>query len=190
MIKMKRPFFLASVISMMLSPVIGFASKVKPTQRRNKAFKAEAGEGRLHGHIKLKGVNSNVLDVKISGSDTEGGLAMFEQTSLTQGGGTPLHVHPNQDEVFYVVDGAYQFIVGGERFRLTAGETIFLPRSVPHAWTQESEKGKMLVFLQPAGKLENFFLSVSKLDNSTPEQLARVFAENDMKVVGPPLKLE
>jgi hypothetical protein len=52
--------------------------------RTDKGFKINAGEGRIHGHIKLKGVNANVQDVKVSGSDTDGALAVFEQTSLTQ----------------------------------------------------------------------------------------------------------
>jgi len=41
---------------------------------------------------------------------------------------------------------------------LTIGDSIFLPRKIAHAWTQVSEKGKMTVILQPAGKLENFLL--------------------------------
>lgn len=157
----------------------------------SKVFKVKAGEGRKHGHIQLKGVNANVLDVKISGSDTGGGLAIFEQTSLSQGRGTPLHVHPAQDEVFYVLEGAYEFLVGSERFSLAAGESIFLPRSVPHAWTQASPKGKMLVTLQPAGKLEDFFVAMAALDHDpTQEEVAKIFEANEMKVVGPPLKLK
>lgn len=68
--------------------------------RASLGFKVSAGEGRLHGHIKLKGVNSNVLDVKVSGKDTDGDLAIFEQTGLSSMRGTPLHVHHVQDEVF------------------------------------------------------------------------------------------
>ncbi|MCW3111447.1 MAG: Cupin 2 conserved barrel domain protein, partial [Segetibacter sp.] len=149
-----------------------------------------AGEGRIHGHIKLKGVNFNVLDVKISGTDTNGALSIFEQTSLSQGKGTPLHVHSSQDEIFYVLEGAYYFQVGEEKHHLKTGDSIFLPRQVPHAWTQVSEKGKMTVILQPAGKLENFFATVAALDHEpTTKEMEKIFAENDMKVVGPPLQL-
>lgn len=156
-----------------------------------KPFKAAAGEGRKHGHIRLKGVNRNILDVKISGTDTDGGIAIFEQTSLSQGRGTPLHVHPSQDEIFYVLEGNYRFKVGEELFDLTVGETIFLPRAIPHAWTQVSEKGKMLVTLQPAGKLEDFFVSMAGLDHEpSKEEIADLFAANEMKVVGPPLEIK
>ena len=159
--------------------------------KTDKGFKINAGEGRIHGHIKLKGVNANVLDVKISGTDTDGQLAVFEQTSLSQGKGTPLHIHNSQDEIFYVVEGEYYFQVGEERFKLTIGDSIFLPREVPHAWTQVSEKGRMTVTVQPAGKLENFFVTVAALDHEpSPAEMQKIFADNDMQIVGPPLPIE
>ncbi len=187
---MKRHAFIGSLAGLASFPSAVLSKATKLLTDAGKAFKAKAGEGRKHGHIQLKGVNANVLDVKISGTDTNGALAIFEQTSLSQGRGTPLHVHPAQDEVFYVIEGAYEFLVGKERFSLTVGESIFLPREVPHAWTQASPKGKMLVTLQPAGKLENFFVQMAALDHEpSQEEVARIFEANEMKVVGPPLKL-
>ncbi len=68
--------------------------------------------------------------------------------------------------------------------------SIFLPRKVAHAWTQVSEKGKMSVILQPAGKLENFFITMAALDHEPSQQeIVRIFSDNDMQVVGPPLKM-
>lgn len=187
---MRRNKFILSLLAAAAAPLIGFSKKTKIGDRTDKGFKVKAGEGRIHGHLKLKGVNSNILDVKISGSDTDGGLAVFEQTSLSQGRGTPLHIHPFQDEIFYVLEGAYYFQVGEEKFNLTAGESIFLPRKVPHAWTQVSEKGKMTVIFQPAGKLEQFFVTMAGLNHEpTPEEMKQIFADNDMQLVGPPLKI-
>ncbi|SDF55420.1 Cupin domain-containing protein [Dyadobacter soli] len=187
---MKRNIFINSLIGIASLSASAWSKTTHLATEIGKVFKAKAGEGRKHGHIQLKGVNANVLDLKISGSDTNGGLAIFEQTSLSQGSGTPLHVHPAQDEVFYVIEGSYEFLVGKERFSLTVGDSIFLPRLVPHAWTQASAKGKMLVTLQPAGKLENFFVQMAALDHEpSQEEVARIFEENEMKVVGPPLKL-
>ncbi|PJJ60043.1 cupin domain-containing protein [Hymenobacter chitinivorans] len=160
-------------------------------ERSPKGFKIPAGEGRYHGHMQLKGVNQNVLDVKVSGKDTNGDLAIFEQTSLSQGRGTPLHIHPHQDEIFTVLDGEYAFLVGDDKYRLKTGDSIFLPRQVPHAWTQVSARGKMQVTLQPAGKLEDFFVAMAAFKTEpTPQQVADVFAACDMQVVGPPLKID
>ncbi len=186
---MKRRKFILAVLSVIPLTVL---AKIKPVflMRPEKGFKINAGEGRIHGHIKLKGVNANILDVKISGSDTDGDLAIFEQTSLSPGMGTPLHIHHFQDEIFYVMEGAYYFRVGDDKYNLAKGDSIFLPRKVPHAWTQVSETGKMTVTMQPAGKLEDFFVTVAALDHEpTQEEMKKIFADNDMQVVGPPLKI-
>lgn len=188
---MKRNNFIASLLTLTAAPISVFAQISKKFTGQKKGFKIAAGEGRIHGHIQLKGVNSNILDVKISGNDTDGALAIFEQTSLSQGKGTPLHIHHAQDEIFYVLEGSYKFQVGADKFDLTAGDSIFLPRQVAHAWTQVSAKGKMTVTLQPAGKLENFFVTMAALDHEPgKEEVAKIFADNDMQVVGPPLKID
>jgi len=41
--------------------------------------------------------------------------------------------------------------VGEHKFTLIAGVSIFMAKSVPHAWTQVSAKGKMTVTVHPAG---------------------------------------
>ena len=188
---MKRNKFIASLLTLAGAPFVSLAQLQRHPKLRSKAFKAAAEEGRIHGHLKLKGVNANVLDVKIWANDTNGDLTIFEQTSLSQGRGTPLHVHPAQDEVFYVLEGSYRFKVGDEIYNLAIGDSIFLPRNVPHAWTQVSEKGKMTVILQPAGKLENFFVTMANLDHEpTPGEVANLFAANEMQVVGPPLAID
>jgi quercetin dioxygenase-like cupin family protein len=187
---MKRDRFLAVMLGLTAAPSVFGVKNDIADPIMGKGFKINSGEGRMHGHLTLKGVNSNVLDLKVSGKDTNGDLAIFEQTSISQGRGTPLHIHLFQDEVFYVIDGEYYFQVGEDKFRLTIGDSIFLPRKVPHAWTQVSGKGKMTVTFQPAGKMEEFFVTMSGLkEEPTTEQIAQIFADNDMKVVGPPLKI-
>jgi quercetin dioxygenase-like cupin family protein len=186
---MKRNKFLLTILA--AAPLTAFA-KIKNTFVRNdKGFKVANGEGRIHGHMKLKGVNSNILDLKVSGRDNEGALAIFEQTSMSPKKGTPLHVHPNQDEIFYVLFGEYYFQVGSDKYKLKAGDSIFLPRKIPHAWTQVSESGKMVVVLQPAGKLEEFFVTMSELETEpTKEEIAKIFSDHEMEIVGPGLKVD
>ncbi len=159
--------------------------------RTDKGFKIDAGEARFGKHYKMKGVTSNTLDIKISGKDTDGDLAVFEQSGLSPKGGPPLHIHPFQDEWFYAIEGAYLFQVGEDKYQMKAGDTIFLPRNVQHAFVQLTEKGKMIVSYLPAGKMEAFFkVTDAWTSPPTTEKIAKVFVEHDMKVVGPPLKVE
>ncbi|WP_247235480.1 cupin domain-containing protein [Telluribacter sp. SYSU D00476] len=187
---MKRRKLISAVLTF-VPALFTTSAKARQKQSPEEGFKVNAGEGRYHGHIRLKGVNSNVLDVKVSGKDTDGQLAIFEQTGLSPGRGTPLHIHPYQDEIFYVLEGEYFFKVGTDTHRLRQGDSIFLPRKVPHAWTQVSQQARMSVTVQPAGKLEEFFVTMAALEQEpTPQQVAKLFMDHQMQVVGPPLKVE
>ena len=48
----------------------------------------------------------------------------------------------------------------------------------------------MNVTFQPAGKMEEFFITVSNLDHEpTQNEMAQIFIDNEMRVVGLPLKI-
>ena len=159
--------------------------------RTDKAFIVASGEARFGVHYKMKGVTLNTLDIKISGKDTENDLAVFEQTGLTPKGGPPLHIHPNQDEWFYVLEGEYLFQVGDDKYQVKEGDTIFLPRKVQHAFVQLTERGKMIVSYLPAGRMEAFFAATDNWTSPpTKEEITKVFADHGMLVVGPPLKVD
>lgn len=100
-----------------------------------------------------------------------------------------MHIHMFQDEWFFVLEGEYIFQVGDERHQMKTGDTIFLPRNVPHAFVQLTEKGRMIVSVLPAGKMEAFFKVTDKWTSPpSQEEIAKVFEEHDMKIVGPTLQ--
>jgi quercetin dioxygenase-like cupin family protein len=186
---MKRGSFLAAAFSFIPITILA-KTKASIFMRTKEGFKVNAQEARFGEHYKMKGVTQNTLDIKISGSDTDNDLAVFEQTGLTPNGGPPLHIHPFQDEWFYVIEGEYHFQVGKEKYEMKSGDTIFLPRNVQHAFIQRSEKGKMIVSYLPAGKMEAFFKATDKW--TTPpsnEEIIKVFADHEMTVVGSPLTI-
>src|SRR6266542_1744768 len=123
-------------------------------------FSVAAGEDRVEEHIKLGGEEPN--DCKVSARDTDGAMCVFEFTGI---GGGPQHLHHEQNEWIYVIDGEFAFEVGDERFRAGAGESVFLPRKVSHRWASVSGRpGKIVNVYQPAGKMEEFFREVGKYD--------------------------
>lgn len=146
------------------------------------------GHNRFNEKTLLGGLNP--IDIKISKQDTDGMLSISEYTGYTRGG-PPLHIHPHQDEVFIILEGEHLFQVGEEQHRLTAGDTIFLPRGVPHAPCQITEKGRYLYFFTPSGKMEEFMRAISGIKvegQPSPDMMADLFAAHEMQIVGPPLK--
>lgn len=186
---MERKTFISSALAFF---PLNLASKfnVSFKIRTNKGFKTGAGEARNGKHYKMKSITLNALDVKISGTDTDNDLVVFEQTGFTLKGGPPLHIHPFQDEWFYILEGEYLFQVGDQRYAMKTGDTIFLPRNVPHAFLQLTEKAKVIVSYLPAGKIEDFFkLTDSWTAPPSKEEVAKAFEEHDMNIVGPPLTI-
>lgn len=152
----------------------------------NPGFVVKAKESRFNEKTRLGGTSPN--DIKVSSKDTGGNLTVFEFTG-NEKGGPPLHVHPNQDEIFFIVEGEYLFQVGDARHLLNPGDTIFLPRKVAHAFAQLTDKGKMFFLFQPSGKMEDFFRALGNLQGPPePQEGARIFMEHDMEIVGPPLQ--
>jgi mannose-6-phosphate isomerase-like protein (cupin superfamily) len=90
-----------------------------------------------------------------------------------------------------VIDGEYLFQVGEDKYQMKPGDTIFLPRKVQHSFIQLTEIGKMIVSYLPAGKMEEFFAVTDKWTSiPSKEEISKVFADHDMQVVGPALKVE
>ena len=155
-------------------------------------FCVAAGDDRFGEHIKLGGPQGEPIDCKLSGQDTAGAMCVFEFNCKSGG---PRHLHPEQDEWIYVIDGKFDFQVGDKRFRIGAGESIFIPRKVPHVWACANGKpGKIINVYQPAGKMEEFFRELGKY-NGKPyvhealsiDEFRRLFHDHGMDLLGPPL---
>lgn len=183
----RRKFLFAGLA---LTPVALSPLSLKASGRsteEKKPFTVKAGKARTDEVIFFKGINPN--DCKISGSDTADAVAVFEYTGFAKTGPS-MHLHYTQDEIFYVTEGEYRFVVGDETSILKAGDTIFLPRNIPHTWIQLSDKGKMLYQVQPAGKMEEFFRLMNSFKSApTREEVDRIHEEHGMKSIGPGLTL-
>ena len=131
------------------------------------------------------------MDLKVVGELTSGGLLILEQIDDRKGG-PPRHVHPHQDEWFYVLDGQYVVEVGTQRFDLHPGDSMLAPRGVPHVWAHVGEGlGRMLVGFHPAGRMEAFFADATRPGGiPSGADLARLFSAHDMELLGPPLPVE
>jgi mannose-6-phosphate isomerase-like protein (cupin superfamily) len=149
-----------------------------------------AGRDRFRGQREIR-LTRTLIDIKVSTLDTDGALCVAEITSLHKGG-PARHLHHEQDEWFYVIEGEYVIEVGEERYEPGAGDSVLAPRKVAHAWAHLGEgTGRMIAALQPAGEIEAFFEDLAKLSSSPErEELRRVFSSHGMELAGAPLSIE
>lgn len=109
---------------------------------------------------------------------TDGQLTGGKSTTITQtsppGGGPPPHMHQNEDETFFVLEGDYEFLHNGEWTPVPAGETVHALRGSVHTFRNAGPTtGKMLVFVAPAG-MEKYLEEISPL--SIPDDMPQILA--------------
>jgi quercetin dioxygenase-like cupin family protein len=182
---MERRSFLGAAIAAFPLALMGQSIK---TTTQTKAARVSSGEDRFGEHHSI-GVSST--DFKVSTQESSGGLFIMEHTNRKKGG-PPRHLHHNEDEWFYAIEGEYLMEVGSERFRLKTGDSILAPREVPHAWAFVGDTpGKMLIAFAPANKMEAFFRDNAKRNkDGIYLNDAQVYRAYGLELLGPPLSLE
>ena len=129
--------------------------------------------------------------VHVRGAQSDGRVGVWESEE-PRGTALPLHVHTREDEQAVVLDGTVSFHVGELIHRLGAGETLGLPRGVPHAHLVTSPTARVLTIAMPAGFEQLFVdLGVPALPGATPPPLDRSALTEaarrlGVEIVGPP----
>ena len=189
---MNRNYFIKQLLALgsfiSLPIVAGAKNLIK--KRVDKGIKVDAGKDRFDKEISL--LEGDKFYCKVSTSDTDGDLYIFESTRDKKGG-TSFHYHYEQDEWWYIIEGEFLFKVGDQTFTAKAGDSVFGPRKVPHAFAKTSEGiAKMLIGFQPAGKMEECFKKISEgvTKNMTEEERQSFRKEHGMVAVGPALIYE
>jgi quercetin dioxygenase-like cupin family protein len=104
---------------------------------------------------------------KLTTEDTGGAYFMFEDV-LAAGKTTPLHRHPEADEMVYVLEGEIVVNVDSKESRVGAGGMTFTPKGVPHAFIVVSDTARLLT-IQTPGIGQGFYRDASEptTDDST-----------------------
>jgi len=92
------------------------------------------------------------MRVKVSASDTAGGMTLLEARMAGHHAGPAEHVHVGHDESFFVLSGQLRFRVGDGYKIATSGETVFASRGLAHGFSNPSDQeARYLVALTPSG---------------------------------------
>jgi quercetin dioxygenase-like cupin family protein len=136
------------------------------------------------GKLNVLGIPMNI---RIHGRDTGGTLSVVESLD-SPGGGPPPHIHHREDETFQIIEGEYEWMVGGETFVTKAGDTLFAPRGIPHTYQYiGSGQGRLTCVIPPAG-FEGFFERISAMTPQEPQDIPRVIGiGGEFGVKFPPL---
>ncbi|MDB5234118.1 MAG: hypothetical protein JWR44_1111 [Hymenobacter sp.] len=143
-----------------------------------------AGQDRFGKSFQYLGAR---FDLKVSGQDCNGAMSIYDTTRFEKVGPS-LHLHTNLDEWFFVTAGTFKFQVGKELLHLKAGDSLFGPRNVPHAFVKTCEEpGRLVIMHAPAGTMEAYFQEARQLQNPTPAERDALLRKHSMVPMGPRL---
>ncbi len=154
-------------------------------------FHVRAEEGRPGGLWFVHG--EKTFFTKVSGADVGKRYAIIE-AHTPPGLGPELHIHPLQNEMFFVLKGSIGVQCGSDRTVLKTGDSFMAPAGVPHAFVAlGAEPAHTLFLFDPAGDMEAFFADYTAVIDVKGEpdrkKLLEVNAKHGVKVVGPPLRV-
>lgn len=133
-------------------------------------------------------VLGDTVTIKINSDETGGKYSVIE-ISTPPNGGSPLHVHHREDELFYVLEGDYEMYCGGRKFHAKAGSMAFLPKNMPHSFRNIGKSvGRILGVITPGG-FEKFFEEldlISKHRQPSAEQLFELVRKYDLELLPSP----
>jgi mannose-6-phosphate isomerase-like protein (cupin superfamily) len=158
--------------------------------------RASLGYGLLNDEGEAFWLLGMLQTIRIGRDDTGGQYGLIEAV-VPMGVGSPWHIHPEEDEWFYVLDGELTVYVADARLSLTAGSFAFGPKGVPHTFFSESPNGaRTLVGFQPM-QFEGFLreVGVPAPERVVPPpmeghpdmaRLTPIAARNGFVILGPP----
>ena len=97
----------------------------------------------------------------------------------------PLHVHHDDDEAWYVLDGSLRVRVGESDVDVPAGGALLVPRGTPHTyWNPRAEPARYLIVMAP--RIERLIEALHALPDRDLETVAAVFQEHRSTYLGWP----
>jgi quercetin dioxygenase-like cupin family protein len=71
----------------------------------------------------------------------------FSRVLIKPGTMNQMHVHNDQEQVYFLMQGGGVIQVGEEKKRVTSGDAIFLPAAIPHGFVNDTEKLTILLMI-------------------------------------------
>ncbi len=125
---------------------------------------SQSTAGRLvrHGEGEVHPVMGDPMRFIVTAADTGGAYALAEQT-VRPGNGAPPHIHHNEDETFYILDGEFEAVVNGTLHRLGQGDFVHAPRGAVRSFRNAGPRDGRLLIHHCPGSASAFYIAMGKL---------------------------
>lgn len=94
----------------------------------------------------------------------------------------PLHLHRNDDEAWYVLEGKLCVRVGTEIVQAGAGSAVFVPRGTPHTYWNPGS-GLLRYLLVMTSNIYSLIQDIHAMTDRSPAALRAVFEKHDSELL-------
>jgi quercetin dioxygenase-like cupin family protein len=113
--------------------------------------------------------------------------SMSWHATLPPGTFVPPHIHPNQDEFVYMLEGRMDVVLDKQELFANAGDLIRLPMGSPHGLFNKSDRVvKCLFWVSPTRRLYDLFWAIHNLPEQTPAEVVALAAKHEVDFLPPP----
>ena len=135
----------------------------------------------------------DLVEQRLAGSVLEApGVSFVIAEWADQGGGqqppmyiAPLHVHRDDDEAWYVLEGALKFRLDDDDVEVGAGGVVVAPRGTPHTyWNPRPEPCRYLLIMTP--QIKRLIDAIHAMEERSAEAMAAVFEAHGSEYLGWP----
>jgi quercetin dioxygenase-like cupin family protein len=121
---------------------------------------------------------------------TNKGLYYVMEVHTPPGVGIPPHMHDREEEMIYIIEGTFTIMLGDRHYELQAGDHIFFPKHIPHAFQNVGKNiGRTLWTIVPGSNFEDFFEDLnelSKIPELPMDKIISTFGQYGMQVMMQP----
>lgn len=98
----------------------------------------------------------------MTAADSGGTYAICEQI-VRPGNGAPPHIHHNEEEAFFILEGKFDILIGSETKRLAQGDFMHVARGHVRGFTNVGDADGRLLILHVPGSASAFYIGMGKL---------------------------
>lgn len=128
------------------------------------------------------GFLGGLRNVILSTNETNGDVYLVEGI-MPKDSVVPVHIHELEDEIFHVLEGSVELILGDKTIKGKKGDIIYLPRGIKHGIKTLGDKtAKVLNYVIPGKNFEEFFTKMNAIGlNASVEEKAKIGSEHGIR---------
>jgi mannose-6-phosphate isomerase-like protein (cupin superfamily) len=114
-------------------------------------------------------------------------IAEWRDPGAPEGSGSPrwiapLHLHNNDDEAWYVLEGKLCVKVGDDTVEAAIGAAVLVPKGTPHTyWNPDSAPVRYLLIMTP--RIHQLIQAIHATQDRTPDAMRALFRSHDSELL-------